>query len=57
MDGEHYVPAVHDAGGTACVAGIHTRTAHDWFCGSGSLLVNIAYPATAAIATRVVSLS
>ncbi len=53
--GEHVVPAVHDAGGVACVAGLHTGTAHNRVYGSGSLLVNIAYP-DLAVAARLESL-
>lgn len=41
---EHVLPAVHAAGGKACLAGLHTGTAHNCVYGTGSLLVNFAYP-------------
>jgi acetylornithine deacetylase len=41
--GSRVLPAVHEAGGTACLAGLHTGSAHNRVYGTGSLLVNFAY--------------
>lgn len=40
---KHVVPVVTKAGGTACVAGVHTGTSHNRVYGTGTLLVNFAY--------------
>ncbi|MFE9500386.1 M20/M25/M40 family metallo-hydrolase [Streptomyces collinus] len=39
----HVIPAIHEAGGTVCVAGLHTGNAHNRVYGSGTLKINIAY--------------
>lgn len=41
------VPHVTEAGGKACVAGLHTGHAHNRVYGTGSLLCNFAYPGAA----------
>lgn len=50
--GQRVLPAVRDAGGSACLAGLHTGTAHNRVYGTGSLLVNFAYP-DLAVADRI----
>jgi acetylornithine deacetylase/succinyl-diaminopimelate desuccinylase-like protein len=42
--GRRVLPAVREAGGLGCLAGLHTGTAHNRVYGSGALLVNFAYP-------------
>lgn len=42
--GRWVLPAVHEAGGLACLAGLHTGATHNRVYGTGALLVNFAYP-------------
>jgi acetylornithine deacetylase len=42
--GRRVLPAVREAGGVACLAGLHTGPAHNRVYGTGTLLVNFAYP-------------